>query len=92
MVAAVPSAPSPRPRGIRVRTDYTTEADFIAAFHDLCEDTMIFAPTEKMKPVGADCAFSLELADGTPMVRGLGVIKNVWATADSPFARPGIHI
>jgi hypothetical protein len=91
VVAAAPSA-SPRPRGIRVRTEFTTEAEFISAFHDLCEDTMIFAPTEKMKPVGADCAFSLELADGTPMVRGLGVIRNVWATMDSPFARPGIHI
>jgi hypothetical protein len=88
---AVPTA-SARPRGIRVRTDLGSEADFVAAFHELCDETTIFAPTEKMKPVGAACAFSLELADGTPMVRGLGTIRNAWPMTDSPFGRPGIHI
>jgi hypothetical protein len=85
-------APAARPRGIRVRTAHLTEAEFIAAFHELCDETTIFAPTEKMKPVGADCAFSLELADGSPMVRGLGRIRNAWPTDDSPFGRAGIHI
>jgi hypothetical protein len=83
---------SPRPRGIRVVTAHVTEVEFISAFHELCDETTIFAPTEKMKPIGADCAFSLELADGTPMMRGLGRIRNAWPTTDSPFGRPGIHI
>lgn len=88
---AVPT-PAAKPRGIRVRTTHRTEAEFITAFIDLCDDGSVFAPTEKMKPIGVDCAFSLELADGTAMVRGLGVIRNAWPTDDSPFGRPGIHI
>jgi len=90
-VVAVPTTAT-KPRGIRVRTAHTSEAEFIAAFIELCDEGTIFAPTEKMKPIGVDCAFSLELVDGTAMVRGLGVIRNAWPTEDSPFGRPGIHI
>jgi len=45
-----------------------------------------------MLPEGADCAFSLELADGQPMLRGLGVVLNAWPTANNRFGRPGVHI
>ena len=40
-----------------------SEAEFITAFQDVVDESTVFAPTDRLKPVGAECAFSLELAD-----------------------------
>ena len=92
LASGVVEASPGRPRGLRVRTTCATEAEFIALFHRSCDDGSVFAPTQKMLPEGADCAFSLELADGQPMLRGLGVVLGSWATADNRFAAAGVHI
>jgi hypothetical protein len=75
-----------------VRTACGTEAEFIASFQGDCEDGSVFAPTDKMLASGTDCAFSLELADGQPMLRGLGVVVNSWPNANNRFGRAGVHI
>src|SRR5688572_20224436 len=81
-----------RPKGLRVRTGCATEEEFIALYKMKCDETSIFAVTQKMLPQGAACAFSLELVDGSPMVRGLGVVIESFATAGNPFGDAGVHI
>jgi hypothetical protein len=81
-----------RPRGLRVRTTCATEAEFIALYLRNCDAESVFAPTAKMIPEGADCAFSLELADGQPMLRGLGVVVGSWSTPDNRFSAAGVQI
>jgi hypothetical protein len=81
-----------RPRGLRVRTRCTTEDEFIALYQRDCDDSSLFAATDKELAVGADIAFSLELADGRPMLRGLGVVTHAWSTPQNRFRRTGVHI
>jgi hypothetical protein len=81
-----------RPRGLRVRTACTTEDEFIALYQRDCDDSSLFAATEKDIAAGADIAFSLELADGQPMLRGLGVVLSAWTTPQNRFGRVGLHI
>ncbi|MBA3452844.1 MAG: hypothetical protein H0T42_07125, partial [Deltaproteobacteria bacterium] len=84
--------PSERPRGIRVRTGCATEDEFVAMFHRNCDEASVFTPTEKDPAVGADCAFSFDLANGQPVLRGLGVVLTAWSTADNPFGARGVQI
>ena len=52
----------------------------------------MFIATQKDLAPGTDIAFSLELADGQPMLRGLGVIRSRWTTADNHFERAGVVV
>lgn len=81
-----------RPPGIRIRTAYATEDEFITAFLDYCDERTVFTPTRRMLPVGSECAFSLELVSGEPMLRGFAVILDAWPTDDNKFACRGMHM
>jgi hypothetical protein len=81
-----------RPRGIRVRLAYANEDEFVKTYCYYCEQEAVFAPTEKVIPANSECAFSLELTDGTPMLRGLGVVLDCWTTDDNRFGRRGVYI
>src|SRR3954467_8793169 len=83
---------STRPRGIRVRFAQTSEEEFLHAFCFYCEKSAVFAPTDKMIPAGSDCAFSLELPDGTPMLRGLGTVIESYENDLNRFSRRGVYI
>ena len=78
--------------GRRLRTPFATQDEFVANFHRHCGDATIFAPTEKKIAAGAECAFSIELADGEPMLRGLGVAIEALPTTDNRFGRAGVVI
>ncbi len=75
-----------------MRTECVTEAEFVARFQHDCDESSVFVATEKSLTDGADLAFSLELADGQPMLRGLGVVLNAWPTAHNRFGRVGVHV
>lgn len=81
-----------RPKGLRVRIECATLEEFVEAFHRDTDASSVFVPTAKVLPEGAECAFSLELPDGQPMLRGLGVVLNSWSTAANRFGRAGVHI
>ena len=81
-----------RPKGLRVRTACATVDEFVAMYRDDCDEASVFTATEKMIPADAPCAFSIELADGEPMLRGLGIAIASWPTTDGPFGRAGVHI
>jgi hypothetical protein len=80
------------PRGIRVRTAYASQDEFVSHAHGDCDESSVFVPTAKKIGAGAECAFSIELADGTPMLRGLGVVQEAWPTNENPFRRPGVLV
>ena len=87
MVAARPKLES-----MRIVTGCKTADHFIAVFHRFCDATTCFIPTTETRPVGSPLAFSLRLADGTPMIRGTCVVKQAWTTADNKFKRPGVQL
>jgi hypothetical protein len=102
--AAEPARPTPAPatprtatkelrtKGMRISTPCATVEEFVAAFHRCCEDNAFFIASRSMRPVGLESAFSVDLTDGTPMVRGLGVVLDAWSTADNRFKKPGVLI
>jgi hypothetical protein len=75
-----------------VRFAYANEDEFVKTYCYYCEDEAVFAPTEKVITPNSECAFSLELTDGTPMLRGLGVVLDCWTNDDNRFGRRGVYI
>jgi hypothetical protein len=61
-------------------------------FINNCDDDTVFIPTTKMLPAGTHVAFSVELADAQPMLRGLGVVKAAWPIDANRFKQVGVQI
>jgi hypothetical protein len=79
-------------KGLRFATRCATLDQFIALFSRLCDGKSIFVSTMGTRPAGLETAFSIDLADGTPALRGLGVVLGSWDTLANPFGRPGIKL
>ena len=77
---------------IRIVTRCTDVEQFLTMFRRFCTPTSCFIPSLTTRPVGMETAFSIRLADQTPVMRGLGVVLAAWNTADNPFGRPGVHL
>jgi hypothetical protein len=77
---------------MRVQTKFRTEEEFIAAFRRFCTDNTCFVPTATPRTVGIETGFSIRLADGTPMLRGLCVVLDSWESDDNPYGRPGVRL
>ena len=79
-------------QGLRISTRYATVEQFVAAFHRYCDERSIFISTPTTRPVGLKTAFSVDLVDGSPALRGRGIVLDAWTTAQNPFGRPGVHL
>lgn len=77
---------------MRIVTRFTTVEDFVYSFARFCADAACFIPGAHAKRAGVETAFSLRLADGTPMLLGLCVVLESWATAENPYGRPGVML
>jgi hypothetical protein len=77
---------------MRIVTKFTTVEDFMESFARFCSDASCFIPSAHAKRVGVETAFSIRLADGTPMLRGLCVVLESWPTAENPYGRPGVEL
>lgn len=77
---------------MRIVTRCTTVEEFIVAFRALCTERTLFIPSAQARATGIETGFSLRLADGTPMLRGLCVVLASWPTADNPYRRPGVRL
>jgi hypothetical protein len=77
---------------MRIVTGCKTPAQFVAVFHRFCDAKTCFIPTTDTRPVGSALAFSLRLADGTPMLHGTCVVKAAWPTKENAFKRPGVQL
>lgn len=65
---------------------------FVAAFHRFCDAKTVFISTLNPRSVGLETAFSIDLADNTPALRGIGTVMQSWTTPQNPFGRPGIQL
>jgi hypothetical protein len=77
---------------IKIVTRCTSREQFVAMFRKFCNPTSCFIPSMNMRPVGKATAFSLRLADGTPLLRGHGIVLASWPTDQNAFGRPGVHL
>ena len=65
---------------------------FVAAFHRFCDAQTVFISTLNPRSVGLETAFSIDLADHTPALRGVGVVLQSWGTPQNPYGRPGLQL
>ncbi|MEO8552589.1 MAG: PEGA domain-containing protein [Kofleriaceae bacterium] len=79
-------------KGLRIATRCTTLDQFVAAFHRFCDAQTVFISTLNPRSVGLETAFSIDLADHTPALRGVGVVLQAWTTPQNPFGRPGLQL
>ena len=90
--AASTDAPRRKIKAMRIATRCTTLEEFVVGFTPYCDGATCFIPTLGMRPVGLETAFAIQLADSTPMLRGLCVVQDAWETAANPFKRPGLRV
>ncbi|CAN5459067.1 hypothetical protein BH11MYX1_BH11MYX1_33180 [soil metagenome] len=79
-------------RGLRIATRCLTLDQFVATFHRFCDAQTVFISTLTPRTVGLETAFSIDLADDTPALRGVGVVLESWASPQNPFGRPGLKL
>jgi hypothetical protein len=77
---------------MRVSTPWRDAGEFVAAFSRFCSEESCFVPTRAPRKPGVETAFSIRLADGTPMLRGLCVVLECWSDEHSPFGRAGVNL
>ena len=65
-------------KALCVATRCTTLDQFVTTYHRFCDDTSFFVATTTMRPVGLETAFSIQLADNTPVLRGLCTVLDAW--------------
>src|SRR5688572_24345900 len=88
MVGGEPS----KQKALCVATRCTTAQQFIETFHRFCDEQSFFVATMNMRPVGLETPFSIQLADKTPVLRGLCVVLAAWTTPSNQYKRPGIRL
>src|SRR5690242_11236751 len=80
-------------RALCVATRCTTVDQFVATFHRFCgDDQSFFVATMTSRPIGLETPFSIQLADKQPVLRGLCVVLDAWATPENRYKRPGIRL
>ena len=77
---------------LHIRTGCETRGQFVSAFHRFCDGKLCFIPTVETRPVGSALSFSVQLADGTPMLQGTCIVRAAWQDFESPHQRPGLHL
>src|SRR6266478_2814603 len=87
------STPSPKSKALCVATRCTTVDQFVATFHRFCgEDQTFFVATMTSRPIGLETAFSIQLANKQPVLRGMCVVLDAWETPENRYKRPGIRL
>ena len=79
-------------KALCVATRCTSVEQFVATFHRFCDESSFFVATLATRPVGLETAFSIQLEDKTPVLRGLCVVVEAWSTPANRFGRPGVRL
>ncbi|HSK02261.1 MAG TPA: hypothetical protein VK932_13510, partial [Kofleriaceae bacterium] len=83
---------APKTKALCVATRCANVDEFIESFYKFCDQTSFFIATLSTRPVGLETAFSIQLADSTPVLRGLCTVVDAWTTPANPYNRPGIRL
>src|SRR5678815_408502 len=87
------NTPSTKTRALCVATRCTTVEQFVATFHRFCgDDETFFVATMTSRPIGLETPFSIQLADKQPVLRGLCIVLDAWATPENRYKRPRIRL
>ncbi len=82
----------PKTKALVVATRCMTVEQFVATFHRFCDDSTFFVATLSTRPVGLETAFSIQLDDKTPVLRGLCNVVEAWSTPANRYGRPGVRL
>jgi len=86
------TALEPKQKGMCIATRCTSVDQFVQMFHRFVDEDSFFVSTVNTRPPGLETSFSVQLADGTPVLRGLCTVLQAWTTATSPFKTPGVRL
>ncbi len=75
-----------------IATRCTSVEQFVQMFHRFVDEESFFVSTLNTRPPGLETPFSVQLVDGTPVLRGLCVVLQAWTTAANPFKTPGVRL
>src|SRR5262245_3051319 len=89
---AKPAEKGEKPKALCVATRCTSIEQLVATFHRFCDESSFFVATLATRPVGLETAFSIQLEDKTPVLRGLCVVVEAWSTPANRFGRPGVRL
>ena len=79
-------------KGMCIATRCTSVEQFIQMFHRFVDEESFFVSTLNTRPPGLETSFSVQLVDGTPVLRGLCVVMQSWTDANNPFKTPGVRL
>src|SRR3954462_8921629 len=84
---------SSKTRALCVATRCTSVEQFVATFPRFCgDDETFFVATMTSRPIGLETPFAIQLADRQPVLRGLCIVLDAWATPENRYKRPGIRL
>jgi hypothetical protein len=75
-----------------IATRCTSVEQFVQMFHRFVDEESFFVSTLNTRPAGLETPFSVQLADGTPVLRGLCVVLQAWTDSANPFKTPGVRL
>jgi hypothetical protein len=75
-----------------IATRCTSVEQFVQMFHRFVDEDSFFVSTLNTRPAGLETAFSVQLADGTAVLRGHCIVLQSWAGSNSPFKTPGVRL
>lgn len=79
-------------KGMCIATRCTSVDQFVQMFHRFVDEDSFFVSTHNTRPPGLETSFSVQLADGTPVLRGLCVVLQAWTNANNVFKTPGVRL
>ncbi|HEX5059740.1 MAG TPA: PEGA domain-containing protein [Kofleriaceae bacterium] len=87
------SKPEPKKtKGMCIATRCTSVEQFIQMFHRFVDEESFFVSTLNTRAPGLETSFSVQLQDGTPVLRGLCVVMQAWTDGNNPFKTPGVRL
>jgi hypothetical protein len=89
----VTTKPEPKKtKGMCIATRCTSVEQFIQMFHRFVDEESFFVSTLNTRAPGLETSFSVQLVDGTPVLRGLCVVMQAWTDNSNPFKTPGVRL
>ena len=82
----------PKTKALVVATRCSSVEQFVSTFFRFCDDSTFFVATLASRPVGLETAFSIQLEDKTPVLRGMCSVVEAWSTPANRFGRPGVRL
>ncbi|HUS28264.1 MAG TPA: PEGA domain-containing protein [Kofleriaceae bacterium] len=79
-------------KGMCIATRCTSVDQFVQMFARFVDEESFFVSTHNTRPAGLETSFSVQLADGTPVLRGLCTVLAAWTDANNVFKTPGVRL